>query len=64
MHFQNRNPLRERDHRISLMPLVPAFDPANPKRGTIRRAIAGLFLFGIGWATVTLLVAALSTPRP
>lgn len=61
MHFQNRNPSHERDHRISLM---PRFDPENPKRGTIRRAIGFVFFFGIGWGGLMLIVAALSTPRP
>ena len=61
MHWQSRNPSHERNHRISLM---PPFDPENPKKGTIRRGVAWLVIFAIGWVTFTLLVAALSTPRP
>lgn len=30
MHYQCRNPLRERDHRISLMPLLPVRPTDEP----------------------------------
>lgn len=61
MHWQSKSAMRERDHRISLM---PAYDPANPKRGTIRRALFGFVLIGFGWFSFTILIAMLSTPRP
>lgn len=44
--------------------LVPPFDPRNPKRGTIRRALATLLLTGVGLVAFTLFVAMISTPRP
>lgn len=36
----------------------------QPKRGTIRRFLFGLFVAAIGWGGFTLAVAILSTPRP
>lgn len=44
MHYQCRNPLRERDHRISLMPLLPARPEGQP---SLLAGAASLFLLVI-----------------
>lgn len=41
MHWQHQNPLRARDHRISLMPLADDFDQ---RKGTIRGILAVLVI--------------------
>lgn len=36
----------------------------QPKKGTIRRALAGIFVFGVTVTAFVLFVSMLSTPRP
>lgn len=50
MHFQSRNPLRERDHRIAGMPLARTAVPA-PILPRIALA-AVLVVLGVAWSGV------------